>query len=143
MITFIQNVSPPDELNIDELGEKFQEALHQLKLPESEVTIVLDSNKKIKELNKMYLGKDDITDVLSFSSGEINPETGNNYLGDIVISLEKAIEQAKDKNYSIEFELLTLVIHGLLHLLDYDHLYVSDAKAMFKKQDGILKVISN
>jgi len=143
MITFIQNVSPPDELNIDELGEKFQEALHQLKLPESEVTIVLDSNKKIKELNKMYLGKDDITDVLSFSSGEINPETGNNYLGDIVISLEKAIEQAKDKNYSIEFELLTLVIHGLLHLLDYDHLNESNAKAMFEKQDGILEVISN
>ena len=84
-----------------------------------------------------------IPDVLSFTSGEINPETGNIYLGDIVLSLEKANDQAEAINHSIELEVLTLVIHGLLHLLNYDHSNESDAKMMFKKQDRILEVISN
>jgi len=143
MITIIQNVSFPNELNIDKLHEKFQEALQQLKVSDSEVTIVFDSNKKLKELKYSYLGKDEIPDVLSFTSGEINPETGNIYLGDIVISLEKANYQAHVNNHSIELEILTLVVHGLLHLLNYDHSIESDAKTMFDKQDRILKDIYN
>ena len=143
MITIIQNVSFPNELNIDKLHEKFQEALQQLKVSDSEVTIVFDSNKKLKELKYSYLGKDEIPDVLSFSSGEINPETGNIYLGDIVISLEKANYQAEVNNHSIELEILTLVVHGLLHLLNYDHSIESDAKTMFDKQDRILEDIYN
>jgi len=143
MITIIQNVTCPNELIIDRVSGKFQEALQQLKISGSEVTIVLDSNKKLRELNKSHLGIDEITDVLSFPSGEINPETGNIYIGDIVISLEKAIDQAKDNNHSIEIEVLMLVIHGLLHLLNYDHLTESDTKIMFEKQDRILEVITN
>jgi len=143
MINIIQNVSFPNELNIDKLREKFQEALQQLKVSESEVTIVLDSNKKLRELKYLYLGKDEIPDVLSFTSGEINPETGNIYLGDIVISLEKANYQAEVNNHSIELEILTLVVHGLLHLLNYDHSIESDAKTMFDKQDRILEDIYN
>ena len=143
MITIIQNTSFPNELNINRLSEKFQEALKQLNVDDSEVTIVLDSNKKLRELKKKYLGIDEIPDVLSFTSGEINPETGNIYLGDIVLSLEKANDQAEAINHSIELEVLTLVIHGLLHLLNYDHSNESDAKMMFKKQDRILEVISN
>ena len=143
MITIIQNVSFPNELNIDKLHEKFQEALQQLKVSDSEVTIVFDSNKKLKELKYSYLGKDEIPDVLSFTSGEINPETGNIYLGDIVISLEKANYQAHVNNHSIELEILTLVVHGLLHLLNYDHSIESDAKTMFDKQDRILEDIYN
>ncbi len=143
MISIIQNVSFPNEINIDRLGKKFQEALKQLMVPDSEVTIVLDSNKKLRDLNKLYLGIDEITDVLSFNSGETNPETGRNYLGDIVISLENAIDQAKDKNHSIEFEILTLIVHGLLHLLNYDHSNKSDAKTMFDKQHRILEAIDS
>ncbi len=143
MITIVQNVSFPNELEIDRLGKKFQEVLQQLKVSGSEVTIVLDSNKKLRELKKSHFGIDEIPDVLSFSYEEINPETGNIYMGDIVISLEKAIDQAKDNNHSIEFEVLTLVVHGLLHLLNYDHSIESDAKNMFEKQDKILEEITN
>ena len=143
MITIIQNVSFPNELNIKRLSEKLQEALKQLKVSDSEVTIVLDSNKKLRELKKSYLGIDEIPDVLSFTSGEINPETGNIYLGDIVISLEKANYQAEVNNHPIEFEVLMLVVHGLLHLLNYDHSIESNAKTMFDKQDRILEVIYN
>ena len=143
MITIIQNTSFPNELNIERLGEKIQEALKQLKVSDSEVTIVLDSNKKLRELKKSYLGIDEISDVLSFTSGEMNPETGNIYLGDIIISLEKANYQAEVNNHPIEFEVLMLAVHGLLHLLNYDHFIESNAKTMFDKQDGILKVINN
>jgi len=143
MITIIQNVLSPNQLNLDRLDKNIQLALQQLNVPDSEVTIVLDSNKKLRELNKLYLGIDEITDVLSFKSDEVNPETGEKYLGDIVISLEKANDQAKDKNYYIELEVLTLVIHGLLHLLNYDHSIESDAKIMFEKQDRILEAINN
>ena len=97
---------------------------------------------KLRELKKTHLGIDEIPDVLSFSSGEINPETGNIYLGDIVISLEKANDQAEVNNHSIELEVLTLVVHGLLHLLNYDHSIESEAKTMFEKQDRILEVIN-
>ena len=143
MVTIIKNNLSSYQLNIDGLDDKSQKALQQLNIPESEVTVVLDSNKKLKELNNFYLGIDEITDVLSFNSGEINPETGNIYLGDIVISLEKAADQAKDKNHSIEFEVLTLIVHGILHLLDYDHLTEPDTKIMFEKQNEILEVINN
>jgi len=143
MITIIQNTSFPNELNIERLGEKIQEVLKQLKVSDSEVTIVLDSNKKLRELKKSYLGIDEIPDVLSFTSGEMNPETGNIYLGDIVISLEKANYQAEVNNHPIEFEVLMLAVHGLLHLLNYDHSIEPNAKTMFDKQDRILKVINN
>jgi probable rRNA maturation factor len=143
MITVIQNILSLNELNIDGLSEYSQEALKQLRVPDSEVTIVLESSKKLRELKKSYLGIDEIPDVLSFKSGEINPETGNIYLGDIVISLEKAIDQAKDKNHSIEFEVLTLIVHGVLHLLDYDHSNEAGKKTMFEIQDRVLEVISN
>jgi len=143
MITIIKNNLSFHQINIDGLDGKSQKALQQLNIPESEITVVLDSNKKLKELNNFYLGIDETTDVLSFNSGELNPETGNIYLGDIVISLEKAADQAKDKNHSIEFEVLTLIVHGILHLLDYDHLTEPDTKIMFEKQNEILEVINN
>jgi probable rRNA maturation factor len=142
MVTFIKNSLFSKKLNIDCLIDKSQKALKQLNIPESEVTIVLDSNIKLKELNNLYLGIDEITDVLSFYSGDSNPETGNIYLGDIIISLEKAADQAKDKSHSLEFEVLTLIVHGVLHLLDYDHLTKPDATAMFGKQDEILGAIN-
>ena len=143
MVTFINKSLSSKNLDIESLIDKSMKALKQLNIPESEVTIVLDSNKKLKELNNLYLGIDEITDVLSFYSGESNPETGNIYLGDIIISLEKAADQAKDESHSIEFEVLTLIVHGILHLLDYDHLTEPDVKLMFDKQDEILGAINN
>jgi len=125
------------------LIDKSQKALNLLIIPKNELTIVLESSKKLKELNYFYLGIDEITDVLSFNSGETNPETGNIYLGDIVISFEKAVDQAKDKSHPIEFEILTLIVHGILHLIGYDHLTEPDTTIMFEKQEEILRAIYN
>ena len=91
----------------------------------AEVNVVFVDNAHIQQLNKQYRGKDVPTDTLSFPSGkdeyEINQETGAKILGDIVLSIEKAQEEAEVEHSSIKGKLLFWTAHGLLHLLGYDH----------------------
>lgn len=112
---------------------------------EAEVSINFVSNKEIQELNRNYRQQDRPTDVISFAlqervEGEM-PIVGEDIplvLGDIVISIDKTEEQAKDYDHSFERELSFLTIHGFLHLLGYDHHHENDEKEMFQKQDDIL-----
>lgn len=90
-------------------------ALKTLGLAEKEVSILLADNEAIKELNKKYRKIAKPTDVLSF------PMEDDELLGDIVISVEKTKEQAAAFGVSFEEELSRLIIHGLLHLMGYDH----------------------
>jgi probable rRNA maturation factor len=83
------------------------------------ITVTLVSNEEIKKLNKKYLDRDYETDVLSFSIKD-KTESGF-YLGDIVVSAEKAEEQRKSYNNSLEHEIAELVEHGVLHLLGIHH----------------------
>ena len=97
----------------------------------SELSVVLTSNRKIKELNKRFRRKNYSTDVLSFSQVEGTGNTfGNVSLGDIVISLEKTREQALERKISLHEEILRLLIHGILHLFGHDHENVSRNKAL-------------
>ena len=84
------------------------------------VTIVWTHDQKIKELKHRYLGVDEPTDVLAFPFHEIWPD-GTHYLGDIVISLDTASRQAREKEHDLAVEVAILLIHGFLHLLGYDH----------------------
>ncbi len=91
-----------------------------------EVSVTLVNNQQIRELNSIYRHKDSATDVLSFPMGEngkydIDPTTGAKILGDIVISMEKAIEQAERFDHSLQREVGYLTAHSMLHLLGYDH----------------------
>ena len=91
-----------------------------------EVSVSFVDNDQIRELNREYRHKDMATDVLSFPLGENgvydkNPQTGADMLGDIVISMEKAIEQAEAYGHSLEREVGFLTVHAMLHLLGYDH----------------------
>lgn len=112
----------------------------------SEVTVTIVSNESIQELNKKYRGKDQATDVISFPMeelGEGETEIMNapglpRILGDIVISIDKAREQAKEYGHSIQRELGFLAVHGFLHLLGYDHMTAEDEKRMFTRQEEIL-----
>ena len=79
------------------------------------------------------------TDVLSFPSGEVDPDTSSLYLGDVVISLPRAQEQASAEGHPLADELQLLVVHGILHLLGYDHEESKDKKRMRDMQDKILK----
>ena len=91
-----------------------------------EVSVTFVNNEQIKEYNAQYRNKNIETDVLSFPMGEngvydVNPETGAKILGDIVISIEKAQEQAKVYGHSLQREVGFLTAHSMLHLLGYDH----------------------
>ena len=96
---------------------KVLELLHQSR---AELSVALVGNREIQGLNSRYRAKDEPTDVLSFTSGEILPG-GALILGDVVISLEKAGKQARAARRTLEKEVETLLIHGILHLLGYDH----------------------
>jgi probable rRNA maturation factor len=84
-------------------------------------SVAFVSDRRMKELNKLFRGKDSTTDVLSFphEPDEFDPDTNN--LGDIVISAEQAERQTKENGLTIENEIKQLVLHGLLHLCGYDH----------------------
>lgn len=92
----------------------------------AEVSVSFVNNEQIKQLNDQYRSKNVETDVLSFPMGEngqynIDPATGAKVLGDIVISVEKAVEQAANFGHSFQREIGYLTAHSMLHLLGYDH----------------------
>lgn len=109
------------------------------------VSVTFVDNAFIHKLNKEYRQIDRPTDVISFAFLD-NEEDKNNQLhgqgivclGDIYISVDKAQEQAKEYGHSLQRELSFLFVHGLLHLLGYDHMTPEDEKVMFALQDEIL-----
>lgn len=118
-----------------------------------EISVVLTDNEEIRTLNNMHRGVDRATDVLSFpmfeydEDGEIVEdyadfnEDGDICLGDIVISLERAMEQAEEYGHSFEREVGFLTVHSILHLLGYDHMEAEEEKEMFGYQTEILNKI--
>lgn len=133
-----------------------QQTLKHLELDiQAEVSLLLVNNEEIRQLNREYRDKDYATDVLSFPLIELNPFDRTSYanaleqnvdpgtrevvLGDIVISAEKAIEQAQEYGHSVQRELGFLMVHGLLHLLGYDHEKDSENEQMMNQlQESIL-----
>ncbi|MBQ3573437.1 MAG: rRNA maturation RNase YbeY [Clostridia bacterium] len=118
-----------------------------------EISVVLTDNEGIRTLDSMHRGIDKATDVLSFpmfeydEDGEIIEdyaefnEMGELCLGDIVISLERAHEQADEYGHSPEREIGFLTVHSMLHLLGYDHMTPEDEEEMFGYQREILDEI--
>ncbi len=98
-----------------------------------EVGVVFVSDREMTKLNAAHRGKKKTTDVLSFGDGE------RGLLGDIVISVAQAERQAKAAKKPLRREIALLVVHGVLHLLGYDHETLVDEKAMFSLQARILK----
>ncbi|CAG9619354.1 Endoribonuclease YbeY [Sutcliffiella rhizosphaerae] len=112
----------------------------------AELSVTFVDNERIQEINREYRDKDRPTDVISFAMEELGEgemeihyqDDAPRILGDIVISVPKAEEQAKDYGHSLKRELGFLALHGLLHLLGYDHENEKDEKEMFDKQKEIL-----
>jgi probable rRNA maturation factor len=111
---------------------------HESAPADSELTIVLSDDAQLRELNKQYLGIDSPTDVLSFSSSEIDPETNVPYLGDVILSIPRAMEQAAAAGHSVEAETQLLVVHGMLHLLGHDHAEPADKARMWQAQAEVM-----
>ncbi|SHN11282.1 rRNA maturation RNase YbeY [Gracilibacillus kekensis] len=108
----------------------------------AEISITFVNNDVIKELNQQYRNIDRPTDVLSFALEEgVETIVGADIpimLGDIIISVNKAEEQANEYNHSFSRELGFLALHGFLHLLGYDHMESEEEKKMFLRQEEIL-----
>ena len=123
---------------------------------EVQVNIILTSNDEIQQINLEQRGIDAPTDVLSFPMIEyaypsdftvlesdgfdsFDPDTGELILGDIVISVDKVIEQAEKYNHGVKREYAFLIAHSMLHLFGYDHMNEEDEREMFSYQEEILK----
>lgn len=125
----------------------------EIETSEVELSVSIVDNKEIHGVNLEQRGIDRATDVLSFPmldynkdeslDGQItntfpNPETGLHYLGDMVISWDKVIEQSEAYGHTLERELSFLVVHSVLHLLGYDHMNPADESLMLAKQKEIM-----
>ncbi len=112
-----------------------------------EVELLITSDEDVRRLNSEYRQLDETTDVLAFALQEeagspfILPPDSAKQLGNVIISVPKAVEQAKEANHSVDREIAILTIHGLLHLLGYDHLEDEEAMVMQGKERAILSKI--
>lgn len=110
-----------------------------LALSSANITIVLTDDRQLHELNHDFLDVDSPTDVLSFPSLETDPETNELYLGDILISIPRAKQQAESAGHPLEAEVQLLVVHGTLHLLGYDHATDEEKNVMWNEQAKVLE----
>lgn len=103
-------------------------------------SVIFVDNDYIHKLNKEYRGIDRVTDVITFALEDEKdmPCCENRILGDIYISVPRALEQANEYQHSLERELCFLAVHGFLHLLGYDHMEKEDEIIMFQKQEDVL-----
>ena len=124
---------------MDLLERAARAALDLSGAPDADLTLVLTGDSQIQALNRDFLGKDAPTDVLSFPADESDPETGRRYLGDVVISLPRATEQAGERGHTVEAEVQLLVVHGVLHLLGHDHAGAEEKARMWAAQAEVLE----
>ena len=117
-----------------------------------ELNLVIIDNEQMKQINRMYRGIDDTTDVLSFSYMHdsdqnkhvfILPPDEKRNLGEVAISFERVLVQAAEQGHSVEEELKTLVVHGVLHLFGYDHERYKERIIMNSKEREVLKVLNS
>lgn len=156
-----QDILDVKEEFVDKLKNVIEFALKEEQVNiQCEVSLVLVDNSEIKEINKDTRGIDKETDVLSFpmleyENKKVFKEMYLDYkflpsdfdgdelvLGDIVLSLEKAMEQSKEYNHSYEREAAYLVVHSVLHLLGYDHMEDEDKKIMRNREEEILNKLN-
>ena len=121
------------------LKKAAESTIHHQKIYEDcDLTLAVTGDAQIKRLNDKFRGENHATDVLSFPTEGSEPQTNSRYLGDIVISLPRAKAQAKVGGHGLEAELQLLTIHGILHLLGYDHSNDGDKAEMWAAENEIL-----
>ena len=129
----------------EETGKKAETILNALECRDGELSILIVDDPEIAGLNKRYLSRSGPTNVIAFPMREgpfqeINP----NLLGDVVISVETAAREAEGNNMSVESRFDQLLIHGILHLLGFDHEKTSEqAKTMRIKEEELLKLLQD
>lgn len=138
-----QNKVEIDEAIVESMEKAIVEVLEYEKEPlDFEVSLSFVTNEEIHELNKEYRNVDSETDVLSFPvDQDFLFEGGPNLLGDVIISIEKAVEQAREYGHSFEREMVYLTVHSIFHLLGYDHMNEDEKQIMRKKEEDIMTIL--
>lgn len=121
------------------LEDAARAALRLSAASDADLTLVLTGDEHIRALNRDFLDHDQPTDVLAFPADETDPETGRRYLGDVVISLPRASEQAAARGHATQAEVQLLVVHGVLHLLGHDHAEADEKARMWAAQAKVLE----
>ena len=124
------------------LKKIINKSLKKEKIKNANCSVIIVDKKYIKEINKKYRNINKVTDVISFALEDENKcliPKNIHLLGDIYICYEKAKEQAEEYNHSLKREISFLAVHGLFHLLGYDHQTKEEEKIMFKKQEEVLE----
>ena len=127
-----------EKIDFSEVDSVIKFACKHLNIENPLLNIVIVDNEKIREINKEYRNKDAVTDVISFAFEEVKDVNYEDvrFLGEI--SYERCKEQAKDYGHSVRREFCYLAVHGLLHLLGYDHMTEEDKKVMRALEEEIL-----
>jgi len=136
----IFNQTSEEIKELQEIEKVLNFALKYQNINNALFNIIIVDEEKIQELNKTYRGKDSVTDVISFALEDDDTFVTTDFrvLGDIYICLKRAKEQSIEYGHSFLRELSFLTVHGLLHLLGYDHMEKEDEKVMFELQERIL-----
>ena len=108
---------------------------------DTDLSILVGNDSRIQQLNQEFMGIDAPTDVLAFPAGHLDPDTGRVYLGDVIISFPQAKNQADQAGHSLAAEINLLVVHGVLHLLGYDHDEPEGKAKMWSAQTQILTTL--
>ena len=131
----IETINNQRKIKLDwQIFESFAEFAVS-KIPETDdknLTVAFVSDRKMRELNKQFRGKNSTTDVLSFPFEADEFDTDANNLGEIIISVEQAKRQADENNLTLELEIKQLILHGVLHLCGFDH--ETDAGEMNRRE---------
>ncbi len=148
MISYNIHVRIDENANIRQLAEVLHAAAHatlthEQVTPPAGLTVVLGDDEQLQALNRQFMGHDEPADVLSFPSDDddIDSDEDRRYLGDIVISLQRAQAQATAGGHPTAAELQLLAVHGALHLLGYGHATAAERATMWAVQATILTVL--
>ncbi len=133
-IADLQDSFDVDEDKVKEILENTLKAAGK----DAELSVVLVNDDKIRELNNSYLSEDTPTDVLSFELDDVDEEADGKINGEIIVSIQTAVNTAKKMGGDVECEIFLYLVHGLLHLMGYDDKDEKMADAMHKEEAGIL-----
>ena len=142
----ISSIDIPALQEVGYLEQSAQAALNYTGAPSNAgLTVVITDDEQLRQLNWQFLEIDAPTDVLSFPSGggEPDPDSGDPYLGDILISYPRALAQAETGGHPVKEELQLLLVHGVLHLMGYDHTEQDEKAKMWSAQSEILNSIGS
>jgi len=138
MIHVSRDTKLPDELNLVRI-RRIAAEVFTIRNYSGDASLVFTKNETLQKFNREYRNVDNATDVLSFPSDEIDPDSGVRYLGDVIISTEKAFAQSLQAGKPYLDELTMLIVHGCLHLTGLDHTLDAEKQNMKTNQEFILQ----